>query len=284
MNLIISRLFKSLLFTVLVLSQLQAPVRAADQDGTLVFGFLPILSTQKLVTRFNPLVDHLSEAIDQPIRMETAPDYAEFLRRTKEKRYDIVFTAPHFYYLANKESGYKVLVRVNATDLKAIIVATRVSGISRLSQLRGKRIATPDPLSLGAALIRDTLRKAGLDPDKDLTIVSTPSHNAALLTAFNGVTEAAGLMIPPYERASVAVHNQMVTLGTTVGTPHMPIAVSPSVAPDLAEKIAESLVSLSNTETGRLMFKRLAWPTGLIRATNSEYAPLKDIATEMHVE
>lgn len=284
MNIITGRPFQTLLFIFLLVTQAQVPVRAADPDGTLVFGFLPILSTQKLVLRFKPLVDQLSEATGQPIRMETAPDYAEFLKRTKERRYDILFTAPHFYYLANKQSGYQVVVRVNAKELKAIIVATKASHISSIDQLKGRRIAIPDPLSLGAALILDTLRKAGLDPGKDLTIVATPSHNAALLTAFNGITDAAGIMIPPYERASEEVHDHMVTLATTEGSPHMPIAVSPSLSPELAKQIADTLVSMSSTKKGQNLFKHLAWPTGLVKAQNSEYAPLESIVNEMHLE
>ena len=97
---------------------------AADQDTArpLVFGFLPIVSPEKLVRRFEPLVDHLAEALGVSIVMETAPDYAEFLRRTHgEKRYDFLFTAPHFYYLAQREAGYRVVARADGPLMKAVI-------------------------------------------------------------------------------------------------------------------------------------------------------------------
>jgi phosphonate transport system substrate-binding protein len=274
----------SLLVTLLALCCTPLQAYAIDKDGGLVFGFLPILSTQKLIMRFKPMVDLLSENLHRPIRMETAPSYAEFLKRTKAKRYDILFTAPHFYYLAHTKSGYHVLVRVNAKELKAIIVATRTSHIKSLSELKGKKIATPDPLSLGSALIRSSLRQAGLDPDKDMTIIATPSHNAALITAYNGITDAAGLMVPPYMRASKEIHNAMVTLAITAGTAHMPIAVSPSLDPALAKKITETLVSLDKTEEGHALLKHLAWPMGFVKATDSEYAPLKKIVAELRLD
>jgi len=262
------------------------PLRAhaIDKDGSLVFGFLPILSTQKLIERFKPMVDLLSENLHRPIRMETAPSYIEFLKRTKAKRYDILFTAPHFYYLAHTESGYHVIVRVNAKELKAIIVATKASHINTLSELKGKKISTPDRISLGTALILNALRKAGLNPDKDVQIVATPSHNAALITAYNGITDAAGLMVPPYMRSSKKIHDSMVTLGTTAGTAHMPIAVSSALNPELADKITETLVSLNKTEEGRTLLKHLSWPMGFVKAKDSEYAPLKNIVAELHLE
>ena len=173
---------------------------------------------------------------------------------------------------------------MNAKQLKAIIVTTKASHIKTMDDLRGKKIATPDPLSLGSALIRNALRKAGLDPDKDVTIVATPSHNAALITAYNGITDAAGLMVPPYMRASEKIHNAMVTLDITAGTAHMPIAVSASLEPALATKITETLVSLDETKEGRDLLKHLAWPMGFVKAKDSEYAPLKDIVAGLHLE
>lgn len=283
MKLISQQCIRHLLIGVLLVIQLPLSAQAADADGTLVFGFLPILSTQKLISRFKPLVDQLSVELGQPIRMETAPDFAEFLHRTRAQRYDILFTAPHFYYLANQESGYQVVVRADAAELKALILATRASHITSIEGLKGKTIATPDPLSLATALVRNFLRNAGLDPDKDVRIVSTPSHNAALLTAYNGVTDAAGLMTPPFIRAAANIREQMLVLGTTSGTPHMPIAVSAALDPDQVRKITNSLLALNQTESGKAMFKRLAWPSGFTRATNDEYRSLKGIVLDMQL-
>lgn len=277
------RCIRCMLIGGLLAIQLARPAQAADADGTLVFGFLPILSTQKLISRFKPLVDQLSEELGQPIRMETAPDFAEFLHRTRAQRYDILFTAPHFYYLANHESGYQVVVRADAAELKALIVATRASGITSIEGLRGKTIATTDPLSLATALVRDYLRKAGLDPDKDVTMISTPSHNTALLTAYNGVADAAGLMTPPFSRAAANIRKQMLVLATTSGTPHMPIAVSPTLKPDQIKKITDCLLALNKTESGKTMFKRLAWPLGFTRARNDEYKSLEGIVSGMQL-
>ena len=276
---------KPLLYVFILSTSLtQTPVLAADPDGTLVFGFLPILSTQRLITRFKPLVEEVSSELGKPIRMETAPDFSEFIKRTRAKRYDIVFTAPHLYYLANDESGYKVIVRVNASDLKAIIVATKASHITKLGELKGKKIAMPDRMSLATAMVRNYLRKAGFDPDKDVTIISTPSHNAALLTAYNGVTDVAGLMLPPYKHASESIRNAMTVLATTSGLPHMPIAVSPTLQPEVVQKLTHILTSLDESSNGKTLLKKLGWPRGFVAVNNSEYAPLRKIVLELHLE
>ena len=248
---------------------------AADQASSakgLVFGFLPILSTEKLVARFGPLVDYLEQQLGQPIRFETAPDYPEFVRRTDvEKRYDIVFTAPHLYYLAQRKANYRVIVRVGAPQMQALIVATKASGITDLAGLKGHSLATPAAESLGTALVRATLRDAGISPDKDLRLVITPTHNASLLTAYKGITDAAALMVPPYKRANAEVRAQMVVLAETRGVPHMPIAISARFPADLEPKLQHALLSLKDSDDGRALLKHLSWPMGFVKATPAEY-------------
>jgi phosphonate transport system substrate-binding protein len=247
-----------------------APVER-NNDHTLIFGFLPILSTEKLVARFGPLVDYLSEKLGQPVRLETAPDYTEFMHRTnREKRYDILFTAPHFYYLAQRKAGYRVIVRVDAPSMHAVIVTPKSSGIKTLADLRGHRISTPDPTALGTVLIRHTLQEAGLDPDKDVTLVATPSHNASLLSAYKGITDAAGLMVPPYKRAAPEVRASMLILATTQGTPHMPISVAPTLSKEQVRIVEEALLGLRQSKEGRALLKHLSWP-GFAKATPQEY-------------
>ena len=247
-------------------------VQETGGSRSLVFGFLPILSTEKLIARFGPLVDYLGEQLGQPVRFETAPDYSEFIRRTDvEKRYDIVFTAPHFYYLAQRKAGYRVIVRVGAPQMQALIVASKASGISDLAGLKGHTLATPAAESLGTVLIRATLRDAGLNPDKDLKLVNTPTHNASLLTAYKGITDAAGLMVPPYKRAADEIRANMVVLAETRGVPHMPIAVSAAFPDELEQRLQQVLLNMQDTAEGRALLKHLSWPMGFAKATPAEY-------------
>ena len=100
-------IFCALLALVVHLRTSGAAFAVGEEPGRpLVFGFLPIVSPEKLVRRFEPLVDHLAETLGVPIALESAPDCAEFLHRThEEKRYDFLFTAPQFYYLAQRKAG-----------------------------------------------------------------------------------------------------------------------------------------------------------------------------------
>lgn len=253
------------------------------KEDTLVFGFLPILSTHRLVARFGPLTDYLAARLGKKIRLETAPNYAEFVRRTQAGRYDILFTAPHFYYLAQQSGHYQALVRVAAPSLHAVIVAPKDSAIYRLDDLKGKRLSTVDPLALGTILVRAHLASHGIDPDRDLTLVPTPTHNASLLSAYKRVTDAASLMGPPFRRAQAEIRDTMRVIATTDGTPHMPIAVASRMRPEDAANIRRFLVDAIQTEEGRALLKHLGWP-GFTAVRPDEYDQLEWVARQLRLE
>ena len=177
--------------------------RSCQQSGPLVFGFLPFISIEQLVFRFTPLVNYLSENLQVPVRIETAPDFVEFARRThEESRYDILFTAPHFFTRANQKAAYRLIASVDSPEMWAVIVVPKQSKIDSIEDLAGKRLATVPPLGLATLLVRKALFEAGIDPDVDLDMVITPTHDASLLSSYHGVTDASALMQPPFEAAS----------------------------------------------------------------------------------
>lgn len=244
---------------------------APVQRSYLVFGFLPVVSSERLARRFMPLVEHLSGALGVEVRMETAPGFREFIHRTQhETRYDILFTAPHLYYLAQHQRGYRALVRIDQPGMTAVIVAPRDSAIGKITDLRGRRLATVDPLALATMLSRESLLRAGLDPDSDLTLVATPSHNASLLSSWRGITDASVIMKPLYLRARPDILAHMKVIGETDSSPHMPISVAPWVDAVMAERLAQALLGLSDSDAGQELLRHVDWP-GFTRSQAGEY-------------
>jgi len=247
------------------------------QDKPLVFGILPFLSIEQLVTRFTPLVNYLSEHLGAPVQLETAPDFIEFARRTHEDRhYDILFTAPHLYTQANRKAGYRLIASVDSPGMWAIIVVPGQSDIRRIEDLRGKRLATVHPLGLATILIRKSLSDAGIDPDVDLELVITPSHDASLLSSYLGVTDASGLMQPPYETASEEVKRDMRIIARTEITPHIPISVGPWISEPCAEKISTVLMNMSETPEGESVLQHNRF-TGFRNADPRDYERLNEL-------
>jgi len=199
------------------------------------------------------------------------------------KRRPITPNFPHLYYLAQRQAGYRVLVRVDLPSMPAIIVTRKDSNIKSLDDLRGKKLATVDPLALGTALGKAYLSSNNIDPNKDLTLVATPTHNASLLSAYyKGITDAALLMLEPYKRVAPEIKDNMSVIAQTPGTPHMPISVSPAVSADEATIIQNALINLTASEEGRALLKHLGWP-GFTKTNPAEYDQLEWAAKQIKV-
>jgi hypothetical protein len=77
----------------------------------MTFGILPFISAEQLVISFSPLAHYLPKHLS--VRIETAPNFAEFARRThEERRYDILFTAPHFFPGRSSNMGHRYITEL----------------------------------------------------------------------------------------------------------------------------------------------------------------------------
>ena len=244
----------------------------------MTFGILPFISAEQLVVKFTPLVHYLSEHLNTPIRIETAPDFMAFAQRTQQQRYDILFTAPHFYAKAN-QVGYQLIARVDSPGMSAVIVAPRKSHIDTLDDLKGKRLASLHKESLASILLRKHLREHGIDPDRDLSIISTPTHDASLLSSYHGITDASALMQPPYEAASEQVRQNMRVIATTERAPHIPISVSARLSPQCGQEISRLLLSMGNTDEGRSVLKNNRF-SGFRKASEEDYKKIKALLVQ----
>jgi len=256
----------------------------SDRQQPLVFGFLPILSAERLVTRFSPLVAYLSRRSGRDIRMETAPDFAEFIRRTQHgRRYDMLFTAPHFFYLAEHGSGYRGLVRVNRSGMKAVVVVPTDSTIYALPELRGRSLATTGPLALSTLLIRDLLARSGLDPVRDLQLRPTPSHIAALLSSSQGTTDASAVMLPVFRHARPELRASMRVVAETAEVPHIPLGVAPWLDADFSRRLQAILIGMHDDPEGREVLRQLDWP-GFVAVEPHAYDRLRWLAEQVEVD
>ncbi len=253
-------------------------LKGRKAEAHLTFGFLPFISTNMLVKRFEPLTDYLSKKMGVAVRFETAPDFTTFQRRTvNEKRYDFLLTAPHFYYLAQRDAGYRVVARVDARELYAIIVVRKESPIVSLKDLCARKLTTPTRLALLTALLRQTIARIGCKKGEQVVILPTPTHNAALLNAYNGTSDAAGLVPVAFKLAEPAVRNSMRVVGRTESTPHLPISVAAWVDRKTVKRFTEIILSLNKTEEGREVLKKMGW-LGFKAATPREYDVMEPYA------
>jgi phosphonate transport system substrate-binding protein len=165
--------------------------RAAPEDE-LVIGVFPFLSTRQMVEQFNPLKEHVSRALGRQVALRSAPDYKNFIERTRSGEYDIIVDAPHLARLAQKRDGYHPLAQ-SGYKLELLIVVRKDSPIQALTDLRGRAVAIGARMSLSYLFLGKELRKSGLVLDKDVLYLDTATFSNVLQAVIGGDAAAGAL-------------------------------------------------------------------------------------------
>src|SRR5712692_1081709 len=180
---------------VLLVAALCAVVRIgmaapAFAQGSLQFGLLPSRSTPETIRNYSPLKAYLERALKREIILCTAPDFREYIRRTRAGEYDFLCTSAPMARLAQQEAGFKPLVRVRDDFYGVLLVAT-AAPYKKTADLRGKMVATPDALATASVLGQKLFMDAGLQRGRDITLRPSPSSTSAALAVIYGTADAA---------------------------------------------------------------------------------------------
>lgn len=247
-------------------------IGAAETSDAIEFGILPTLSARTILTTYQPLRVYLEQHLKRPVNFVTAPDYVTYIERTRRGEYHYLITASHFARMAQKDSGYRPLVRVKR-ELQALLVTEKLTGISNLSELRGKSVTTPDSLAVVSLLAAELLREHGLSPGRDVKLLAQNSFNSAVIAMRNGESAAAITSVTALKQMSADARAELVTLATTKSVPHNVCLANSKVPPREAAEMTRLLLTFGDTAAGEAFFRDTGF-IAFVRPTEEELRAL----------
>jgi len=225
----------------------------AQNPDRIEFGILPTLSARTILNTYQPLREYLEARLKKPVLFITAPDYRTFIERTQRGDYRYVITASHFARLAQKEAGYRPLVRVKR-ELQGLLVTDKSTGVSGIAGLRGKVITTPDSLAIISMLAAEQLRNNGLVPGRDVTMRAQASFNSAVIAMRNGESAAAITAATALNQMPADIRDSLITLGTTKSVPHVVSLANGRVPAEEAATMQRLLTEFGQQPAGKEFF------------------------------
>ncbi len=160
--------FYRFLIAALALIVFAFPARAAEPRPLTLAPVPEVPTTQAEI--FIPLTNYLKKALNRPVRLVFTESYDDLLDQFGKGKIDIVFGGPYTLSLARERYGARVLAgrKIDGkSDYQSYLFVREESGITDLTQLRGKRFAFTDPFSTSGYLIpRIVMAEAGIvDPN-----------------------------------------------------------------------------------------------------------------------
>lgn len=251
---------------------------ANEKRDRLVLGIMPSLPPTKLYTKFQPLADYLTRKTGKEVVVSTAPNFQEYIVRLQKGDYELILPNPYQYIMVSKAPGYEPMAKISGVPFKGFIVVRKDSGIESINDLKGRKIAYPDPSALAATMqVRAYLKRNGIDPERDINESYAASQDSVIFGVYQRLFDAAGTWPEALEAIPDDIRRELKILAETETLPHRPIAVRADVAPEISEKIRAALLGIKDDPEGRKLLASLGY-SGFEGATDSDYDKVREWA------
>jgi phosphonate transport system substrate-binding protein len=251
-------------------------------------------SEEETMARFRPLTRYLSdrtgcECVAVPV------DTHDFEKRFASGEFTFTHSNSLLYVILRERHGVQLVASEKrghfGTRTAGTLIARNGSGITRLADVRGKRLAFGPMLAPTGYLAEyDLLLGAGIDPERDLAVYSIPAgsfkHEKAIYGVLHGQYDVAAAPLLDLEtmtREGKISTDDYVVLAQSRLVPYCTFAAAKGTDPKLVEKVRRALLELDANATAevdgeRLRVQKAAWIDGYEQLSDSDYDSIRDMA------
>lgn len=241
-------------------------------EGELTFGVVPQQEAKTIRRLWNPVMERISNEIGVRIVLKSADTIGLFQSKMLGGEFDVAYSNPLLYIIANSSIGYKAVAREQDKKLQGIIVSRREEKINVLEDLNGKEIVFPEHAFAATILTQSYLNSLDIRYQPSFVF----SHDAAYKFVALGKYVASGGVLRTFNSLKPAIKSRLRVLRKFDGvTPHA-FSVHPRVSEETTLKIQQALLNLSSDEEGRKLLKKLRM-NRLGKAQNNDWNDVRKV-------
>lgn len=221
---------------------------------------IPEEAATEQMRKFGPLTKYLERSLGMKVSFVPVNDYPAAVEALVNKQVDLVWFGGFTFVQAKIRSGDKVVPiaqREEDTKFRSVFITQKNSGITKLTDLKGKQVSFGSQSSTSGHLMpRSFLLEAGVDPDRDFKRVAySGAHDATIASVVSGRVDAAVLDITVWKKfvdAKKVDTNKVDVFYTTPPYFNYNWSVHADMPTALREKITQALLALDmNTPEGK---------------------------------
>lgn len=262
-------------------------------------GYMLCNSEQETTQRFLPLTKYLSDKVGVDFVMVPV-DTHDFEKRYKAGEFTFTHTNSLIYIVLHENQGVQLLASEKRGKLGSrsagTIIARKGSGITKLADIRGKRMAFGPMLAPTGYLAEyDMMLAAGINPENDLGHYTIPpgsyKHEKLIYGVLYGMYDVAAAPVMDLEnmtRDGKIAADDLIVLAQSKPIPYCTFGVGKDVDPALVRKVKEALMSLKPSDTAvvdgeQIKVLKAAWIDGYEELLDSDYDPIREMAKRVNV-
>jgi phosphonate transport system substrate-binding protein len=273
------------------------PARADDcpDGGKIRFGVEPYDTAARLVPIYEKIGNLISAKVGCPVEVFVATGYNAEIEAMRNGKLDLAEFGPLGYVLAHQVAKAEAVGAFGGADNKPVsywasIVTYPFSGIKTTADIRGHSFAFSDAASTSGHLFPAYgLRKAGLDPDKDIKALYAGSHTASFEAIYNHKVDAGELNSEQLESATQRGHykdGDIVFLWKSDPIPTDPFAVRGTLPDGLKKKLTDAVqhIDLMSLDPADRKILVGAGITQIVPQNDQAYDLIRDLVKTLNID
>ncbi len=166
---------------------------------------IPEEAATEQVRKYGPFVRYLEKSLGLKVEYMPVNDYPAAVEALVNKQVDLVWFGGVTFVQANIRSGGKVIPiaqREEDTKFRSVFITKKNSGITKLTDLKGKQVSFGSQSSTSGHLMpRTYLLEAGIEPERDFKRTAySGAHDATIASVVSGRVDAAALDMTVWQK------------------------------------------------------------------------------------
>lgn len=258
--------------------------RPANDSRVYVVGIHPLHNPKRLFEVYSPIIKHIEAQIPgTTFQLEASRNYDEFDKKLYSGHFDFAMPNP-YQTVRSLKHGYRVFGKMgDDADFRGIILVRKDSGIQKVSDLKGKKVAYPAATALAATMMPQYyLHTHGLDVNRDIENLYVGSQESSIMNVLRGHVAAAATWPVPWKtfsKENPELANQLEVKWSTGTLPNNGWVVRKDISSELVASFATQLFGLNTHAQGREMLARLPI-SSFEAATDATYQPVIEYLME----
>jgi len=263
--------------------------------GVVRLGVEPYDTAARLVPIYEKVGKLISDKIGCPVRVYVATNYNAEIEAMRNGKLELGEFGPLGYVLAHQVAKAEAVAAFGTADGKpdtywASIVTYPSSGIKTVAEIKGHSFAFSDPASTSGHLFPAYgLRKAGIDPDKDIKAIYAGSHTASFEAIYNHKVDAGELNSEQMESAKQRGHykdGDVVFLWKSNPIPTDPFTVRGDLPDAFKKTLTDTLqhLDLSSLDPADRKIMVGAGITQLVPQNDHAYDLIRDLVKTRNID
>lgn len=284
----------------LVLLLLVAGCKAPSEEGEAVakrevvkvvkVSIQPKYSLSIMSKNYSPIIRYLSEETGYKIRLVSALSYNSYFYTLEANQVDIAFQNPLAYVILHKTRGAYPLVRTiefyGSDKYRGMIITHKESGIEKIEELKGKKVAVASRKALGGYLSQALLcQENGIDDvEKELSIVLMRTQDDVIFSVYRQKVDAGFVREDALREVRGRIDLEKIKfVEYTDYSPTWCVAAFRNTKPEVAEKIKNALLKLDVKIPKQRDILEAMGATSFIEAKDLDYKVVRDMMAKLDI-